>query len=215
LLFLSGLTCNEENFITKSTAIKYAAKHKIALLCPDTSPRNVNCLGDKEDWFFGEGAAYYLDSTTPEYSKHYRMFSYVTKELLDLVGREFQSLDISRCSVSGHSVGGHGALITAMKTNRFKSVSAFAPVCHPSVSPWGTNAFSKFLGDDLEVWKQWDALELLKTAPHFPLLIDQVSFNHLVHSRAIQIGFIKMKSSSLLMNLCKLQRNESSPLLSI
>lgn len=138
LYFLAGLTCTDENALIKSDFGKYAAEHGIAVVFPDTSPRGLNIEGDKKDWFFGEGAGFYLDATTEKWKKNYRMYSYVNQELQDLVNSIFY-VDGSRVSLTGFSMGGHGALSIFLKNpGKYRSVSAFAPISHPSsVGVWG------------------------------------------------------------------------------
>ncbi|KAK9709772.1 hypothetical protein K7432_008800 [Basidiobolus ranarum] len=177
LYFLSGLTCNEDNFITKAGAIPHAAKHNIALVCPDTSPRGVNIEGEDDSWDFGSGAGFYVDAVEPKWSKHYRMYSYVTEELPSLVN-ESLPIDGQRISIFGHSMGGHGALICALKNpGKYKSVSAFSPIANPINCPWGKKAFSGYLGENQEAWNEYDASELVKkyNGPALNILIDQGS----------------------------------------
>ncbi|KAI7907727.1 s-formylglutathione hydrolase-like protein [Cokeromyces recurvatus] len=163
IYFLSGLTCTEDNFIQKSGAMAEAAKHGIALIAPDTSPRGVKIEGDDDSWDFGTGAGFYIDATQPKWSKNYRMYSYITKELYQLVYEQLP-IDENRISIMGHSMGGHGALTIFIKNpSKFKSVSAFAPIANPMNCPWGQKAFSNYLGSDKESWKQYDTIELLKT----------------------------------------------------
>jgi S-(hydroxymethyl)glutathione dehydrogenase/alcohol dehydrogenase len=177
LFFLSGLTCTDENFCQKGGAFSVASKHGIALVVPDTSPRGANIEGESGDWEFGLGAGYYCDATQEPWAKHYRMRSYVAKELPAFLGSNFPGLDISRRSITGHSMGGHGALSIAFsEPHLWASVSAFAPICHPSQSPWGQKAFSRFLGPK-EQWAAYDATELMLSKGPFPslgeILIDQ------------------------------------------
>eukprot|EP01094_Clydonella_sp_ATCC50884_P021940 TRINITY_DN4938_c0_g1_i1.p1 TRINITY_DN4938_c0_g1~~TRINITY_DN4938_c0_g1_i1.p1 ORF type:complete len:283 (+),score=79.85 TRINITY_DN4938_c0_g1_i1:106-954(+) len=175
LLWLSGLTCTEQNFITKAGAQRVAAELGIVLVCPDTSPRGCNIEGEDTDWDFGTGAGFYLTATQEPWAAHYDMFSYVCCELLDLV-QAMPGVDISRVSISGHSMGGHGALVCALKNpGKFKSCSAFAPICNPTACPWGEKAFSGYLGEDRETWKQWDASLLSRTysGPALAVLVDQ------------------------------------------
>eukprot|EP00052_Salpingoeca_macrocollata_P030869 m.321210 g.321210 ORF g.321210 m.321210 type:complete len:285 (+) comp25115_c0_seq1:29-883(+) len=174
LFFLSGLTCNEQNFITKAGAQRSAAEHGIAIICPDTSPR-VDIEGDSESWDFGKGAGFYVDATEEKWKTHYNMYSYITKELVDVVAQTF-NVDVAKLGVFGHSMGGHGALVCALRSpGVFKSVSAFAPICHPCKCPWGDKAFSGYLGPDKETWKAYDATELAKVydGPQLSVLIDQ------------------------------------------
>ncbi|KAG2181435.1 hypothetical protein INT44_008248 [Umbelopsis vinacea] len=164
LYFLSGLTCNEDNFVQKSGALKEAAKHGIALIAPDTSPRGVKVEGDEDSWDFGTGAGFYVDATEEKWKKHYRMYSYIVKELPAII---YQSLPIdeNRVSIFGHSMGGHGAITIFLKNpSRYKSVSAFSPIANPINCPWGHKAFGGYLGNtNKDQWKQYDACELLKS----------------------------------------------------
>src|SRR5688572_15044438 len=147
LYWLSGLTCTEENFITKAGAQRAAAELGIAIAAPDTSPRGIELPGDRESYDFGIGAGYYVDATQAPWSSAYRMYSYIAEELPALLHREFP-LDPSRVGISGHSMGGHGALIIALRNpQRYRSVSAFAPIASASRSPWGEKALSRLLGD--------------------------------------------------------------------
>ncbi|CAO3599583.1 unnamed protein product [Absidia cylindrospora] len=164
IYFLSGLTCTEDNFIQKSGALAEAAKHGIALIAPDTSPRGVAIQGDDDSWDFGTGAGFYLDATDPKWAKNYRMYSYVTKELPALVNKQLP-IDGSRVSIMGHSMGGHGALTIYLKnSDAYKTVSAFSPIANPVNCPWGEKAFSNYLGSNQNEWKEYDTVELLKKA---------------------------------------------------
>ena len=148
LLWLSGLTCNDENFMLKSGAQRYAAELGIALVTPDTSPRETGTAGEGDDWDFGSGAGFYVNATRLPWSKHFQMYDYVSKELPNVLDANLP-IDTDRMSISGHSMGGHGALIVALKNpGMFRSVSAFSPICAPSRCPWGIKAFSGYLGDD-------------------------------------------------------------------
>jgi S-formylglutathione hydrolase len=172
LYWLSGLTCNEQNFITKSGAQRYAAEHGIALIVPDTSPRGDD-VADADSYDLGKGAGFYLNATMAPWSRHYRMYDYIVSELPALIEAKFPVTDAR--AISGHSMGGHGALIIALKNpGRYRSVSAFSPIVAPSQVPWGEKAFSAYLGNDREAWKAYDATELVKTAKQkLPTLIDQ------------------------------------------
>ena len=176
LYWLSGLTCSEQNFITKAGAQRYAEEYGIAIVAPDTSPRGCNIEGEEESWDFGTGAGFYINATQEKWKTNYNMYSYITEELPSLINSNFPVLS-DRQSISGHSMGGHGALICALKNpGMYKSVSAFAPICNPINCPWGKKAFSGYLGGDREGWKRWDACELLKTyngPPFSYILIDQ------------------------------------------
>ena len=172
LYWLSGLTCSEQNFIQKAGAQRYAAEHGIALVCPDTSPRGdgvVNADGND----LGQGAGFYVDATQAPWAEHYRMHEYVVHELPALVEANFPVS--GRRAISGHSMGGHGALTCALRNpGRYRSVSAFAPIVAPSRVSWGQQAFTAYLGEDREAWKQYDATELVKAASErLPILIDQ------------------------------------------
>lgn len=162
IFWLSGLTCNEDNFITKAGAQRAAARNGIVLICPDTSPRELNIEGQDDSYDFGSGAGFYLNATKAPWSDNYQMYDYITKELFDLVGSSFP-VDTARVSIMGHSMGGHGALICYLKNpSKYRSVSAFAPICNPMECTWGVKAFSGYLGNDMEEWRKYDACELLK-----------------------------------------------------
>jgi S-formylglutathione hydrolase len=175
LYWLSGLTCTDENFAQKAGAQKLAAELGMAIVCPDTSPRGTDLPGEHDHWDFGSGAGFYVNATQAPWSDNYNMYDYVSKELPQLVEAELPVTD--QRSVSGHSMGGHGALMCALKDpDRYASVSAFAPICHPSETPWGIKAFSHYLGEDRNVWQQWDATQLVsKVEKQLPILIDQGS----------------------------------------
>lgn len=160
LWWLSGLTCTDENFTQKAGAQRVAAELGLAFVCPDTSPRGTDLPGEHDSYDFGSGAGFYLNAEQAPWNKHYRMYDYVTEELPALV-REHFPLN-GREAISGHSMGGHGALICALKNpDRYTSVSAFAPIANPTQCPWGEKAFGGYLGDDRESWKAWDACELI------------------------------------------------------
>ncbi|MDN5870982.1 MAG: S-formylglutathione hydrolase [Nitrococcus sp.] len=174
LYWLSGLTCTEENFMVKASAQRYAAEHGILLVVPDTSPRGLNLPGEHDDYDFGSGAGFYLNATQPPWSAHYRMYDYVVEELPGVIADAFPA-DTRRAGVFGHSMGGHGALIVALRNpDRYRSASAFAPICAPSLAPWGKKAFSAYLGRDERAWREYDAHHLVRaTASRLPLLVDQ------------------------------------------
>lgn len=173
LYWLSGLTCTDQNFMQKAGAHRRAAELGMAIVCPDTSPRGLELPGEHDSYDFGSGAGFYLNAEKAPWAAHYHMYDYVVTELPQLL--EEQGLVSSRRSVSGHSMGGHGALICALKNpGHYQSVSAFAPICHPSDCPWGEKAFSGYLGDDVDAWARWDATLLVPTATErLPLLVDQ------------------------------------------
>jgi len=177
LLYLAGLTCNEETFMTKAGAQRLAAELGLALIAPDTSPRGANVPGEADSWDFGVGAGFYLDATQVPWATHYRMESYLTQELLKLVAGALP-IDAGRIGIFGHSMGGHGALTLALRhPDLFSSVSAFAPICTPSQCPWGQKAFQGYLGGDEGEWLLHDATALMNACPAAPfpgsILIDQ------------------------------------------
>ncbi|KAK7866359.1 hypothetical protein R5R35_003284 [Gryllus longicercus] len=176
IYWLSGLTCTEKNFVEKAGAQRYASENGVAIVGPDTSPRGLNIPGEEDGWDFGTGAGFYVDATREPWSKNYRMFSYVTKELPELINENFPVLPNSQ-SIMGHSMGGHGALICALKNpGQYRSVSAFAPICNPIKCPWGKKAFDGYMGSvDCNKWADWDATELVKKyqGPPLEILIDQ------------------------------------------
>ena len=161
LYYLAGLTCTEETFATKAGAQRLAAELGIMLVAPDTSPRGLNLPGDSASWDFGVGAGFYVDATQEPWSANYRMYSYVTRELPELIASQFPSS--GREGIFGHSMGGHGALVCALRNpEQYRSVSAFAPICAPSIGPWGVKAFTGYLGTDRSRWAQYDATELVR-----------------------------------------------------
>src|SRR5688500_6927681 len=172
LYWLSGLTCTEQNFIIKAGAQRYAAEHGIALVAPDTSPRGAE-MADAEGYDIGLGARFYVNATQAPWSAHYRMYDYVVDELPALVEGKFPVASAS--AISEHSMGGHGALVIALRNpDRYRSVSAFSPIVAPSRVPWGEKAFRQYLGNDREAWKAYDATELVRDASGaLPLLVDQ------------------------------------------
>ena len=177
LVYLAGLTCNEETFMTKAGAQRMAGELGLALITPDTSPRGANVPGESESWDFGVGAGFYLDATQPPWAKNWRMESYITQELLPLMIQQF-AVDAQRIGIFGHSMGGHGALTLALRHPQFfKSVSAFAPICAPMQCPWGRKAFTGYLGANESSWAAHDATALMGklTAAPYPegILIDQ------------------------------------------
>ena len=177
LLYLAGLTCNEETFIIKAGAQRAAAELGLALIAPDTSPRGANVPGEADSWDFGVGAGFYLDATQAPWAPHWRMESYLMAELLPLMAASFP-IDVTRLGVFGHSMGGHGALTLALKhPGVFQSVSAFAPICAPAQCAWGRKAFTGYLGTDQTQWAAHDATCLMQAQSRAPfpagILIDQ------------------------------------------
>jgi len=177
LLYLAGLTCTEETFMMKAGAQRLAAELGVALIAPDTSPRGAGVPGESDSWDFGVGAGFYLDAMQAPWAPHWRMESWLIKELLPLVTAQLP-IDAQRIGLFGHSMGGHGALTLAQRhPGVFKTLSAFAPICAPTQCPWGHKAFSGYLGGDTAGWKEYDATELMsrQTAAPYPggILIDQ------------------------------------------
>ena len=176
LYYLAGLTCTEETFMIKGGAQRHAAEHGLMLVAPDTSPRDANIDGEEDDWDFGTGAGFYVDAAEEPWSRHYRMYTYVTRELPSVVEENFPARP-GNAGIFGHSMGGHGALVCALKNpDLFRSVSAFAPVSAPTRVPWGEKAFTGYLGDDREAWKAYDASELVRAHPFHDgreILVDQ------------------------------------------
>jgi S-formylglutathione hydrolase len=172
LYWLSGLTCNDENFTTKAGAQRVAAELGIVLVMPDTSPRG-DAVADDDAYDLGKGAGFYLNATREPWAAHYRMYDYLRDELPALIRSHFTVGE--RASIFGHSMGGHGALIMALKNpGRFRSVSAFAPIVNPAAVPWGEKAYSAYLGDDRAAWQAWDSCALMQNAnAMLPTLIDQ------------------------------------------
>jgi S-formylglutathione hydrolase len=177
LYYLAGLTCTEETFMIKAGAQRMAAELGVMLVAPDTSPRGLNLPGESASWDFGVGAGFYLDATEAPWSKHFRMYSYVTEELRALVSAHFPA-DPARTGIFGHSMGGHGALVLGLRNPQiYRSISAFAPISAPRQCPWGQKAFSGYLGADHGQWAEYDATEIAARvqdgAHRTVLLIDQ------------------------------------------
>jgi S-formylglutathione hydrolase len=174
LYWLSGLSCTDENFMQKAGAFRLAAELGLIIVAPDTSPRGAEVPGDPDGgWDFGHGAGFYLNATQAPWATHYRMHDYVVQELPALIEANFAVGE--RRGIFGHSMGGHGALVCALRNpGRYQSLSAFAPICNPAAVPWGEKAFSRYLGEDRALWREWDASQLLASAGEkLPILIDQ------------------------------------------
>lgn len=172
--FLSGLTCTDENFSTKAGAQRVATELGIALIVPDTSPRGDNVADDPNGAYdLGLGAGFYLNATQEPWKSHYQMYDYIVKELPSLVEAELPIND--KRAIAGHSMGGHGALVIGLRnSDRYSSISAFSPITNPTQCPWGEKAFSAYLGDDREQWKQYDAVEIIKSKGQtLPIRVDQ------------------------------------------
>jgi len=192
LFYLAGLTCTEETFMIKSGAQRHAAEQGLMLIAPDTSPRGANVPGEADSWDFGVGAGFYVDATQPPWDQHYRMDSYIVEELHGIVTGELPG-DAARTGIFGHSMGGHGALVLALRNPAtFRSVSAFAPIAAPSQCDWGKKALGGYLGPDTTAWRGYDATELMKSAQQpFPggILVDQGlkdQFLHQLHPDAFE-----------------------------
>jgi S-formylglutathione hydrolase len=191
LYWLSGLTCSDENFIFKSGAQRAASQYGVALIAPDTSPRGLNVEGEADSWDFGVGAGFYLNATQEKW-KNWRMYDYVVKELPKLLSDNFPQLDTTRASIFGHSMGGHGALTIYLKNlDKYKSVSAFAPVANPTNCPWGQKAFTNYLGGNKSDWEDYDATYLVRKHPNVSttILIDQGEDDKFLHDQLLPHKF--------------------------
>ena len=187
LYWLSGLTCTDENFMQKAGAQRVAAELGIAIVCPDTSPRGEQVYDKPDDMNIGSGAGFYLNATVAPWDKHYRMYDYVVDELPVLINAHFPVTD--RCSISGHSMGGHGAITLALKNpGKYLSVSAFAPICHPTGTEKGRDRFTQYLGDDRALWAQYDAsLLVAQSTKKLPLLVDQGDCDEMIDGLMPQV----------------------------
>lgn len=172
LYWLSGLSCTEQNFITKAGAQRYAAEHGIIIVAPDTSPRGEG-VADDAGYDLGQGAGFYVNAKAEPWASNYQMYDYIVSELPGLIDSTFPTNGVR--SISGHSMGGHGALMIALRNpHLYKSVSAFSPIVAPTQVPWGEKAFTAYLGEDRSQWQQYDVVELIKNAPvKIPLLVEQ------------------------------------------
>ncbi|WP_299496166.1 S-formylglutathione hydrolase [uncultured Shewanella sp.] len=205
LYWLSGLTCTDENFMQKAGALNIAAKLGIAIVAMDTSPRGDG-VADAEDeaYDLGLGAGFYLNATQAPWDQHYKMFDYVSTELPQLIEAHFSVSD--KRAISGHSMGGHGALVLGLTlSDRYTSISAFSPICNPSSSPWGRKAFAAYLGDNLDLWQQYDASYLMRTKGVLtPVLIDQgqddIFLEKELRPESLQ-DFINQKSSPVTLRM--------------
>ena len=172
--YLSGLTCSHANVMEKGEYRRLASELGLIVVCPDTSPRGDDVPDEAGNWQMGKGAGFYLDATEAPWAEHYRMYTYITKELPELVAKNFRT-NMSKQGIFGHSMGGHGALTIALKhPDRFRSASAFAPIVEPSTADWSIGAFEKYLGPDRRTWRKYDAVALVEDGASFPeFLIDQ------------------------------------------
>lgn len=190
--WLSGLTCTDENFTTKAAAQRYASELGLILVMPDTSPRGKE-VADDEGYDLGQGAGFYLNATQQPWAKHYQMFDYISIELPNLIEKNFNTN--GKQSIAGHSMGGHGALMLALRhPQRFCSASAFAPIVNPMDVPWGQKAFQHYLGDDQTMWQSYDSCYLLQnyTAEPFPILIDQGTADNFMPEQLQPEAFAKI-----------------------
>ncbi|MBK8172294.1 MAG: S-formylglutathione hydrolase [Sandaracinaceae bacterium] len=182
LYFLSGLTCNEQNFITKAGAQRYASEHGVVLVVPDTSPRGRD-VPDDPAYDLGQGASFYLNATQAPWSTHFKMYDYLTAELPSLIEKNFSVSKVR--GICGHSMGGHGALVIALtNADVYHSVSALSPIVAPMSVPWGQKAFAAYLGENQDTWRAWDACELVRLSrTQMPILIDQGSADEFLDSQ--------------------------------
>lgn len=196
IIWLSGLTCTEENFITKAGAQKALGKRNLMVICPDTSPRGLNLPGEGDSYDFGTGASFYVNATQAPYNENYKMYDYVATELFDLIVKEFK---VKKISIMGHSMGGHGALVIGLNNpEKFKSISAFSPIVHPSVTPWGMKALKGYLGEDSSVWAKYDTTELIKSGKTHPasILIHQGTGDEFLEKELMTDHFVKAAVSA-------------------
>lgn len=173
IIWLSGLTCTEENFMTKAGVQALLKGTKTMIICPDTSPRGLDIPGSEDSYDFGTAASFYVNATTAPYKENYQMYDYITTDLIELLESEFS---VHKFSIMGHSMGGHGALVIGLRNpDLFQAVSAFSPIVNPMQCPWGQKALKGYLGDNQEEWKMYDACELLKAGHKHPqkILVDQ------------------------------------------
>lgn len=190
IIWLSGLTCNEENFITKAGAQRFLSDHGIMVICPDTSPRGLNLPNEHDSYDFGSGAGFYVNSTTEGYRDHYLMDDYIVKDIVSILRDDFK---MNKISIMGHSMGGHGALVLGLRNpGLFASLSAFSPIVHPSIAPWGEKAFTGYLGTDKEEWKKYDATELMLNGSKHPakILIHQGTHDEFLTRELLTTDFI-------------------------
>ncbi|KAL6540531.1 hypothetical protein OROMI_024414 [Orobanche minor] len=191
LYWLSGLSCTDENFIAKSGAQRVASSEGIVLIAADTSPRGLNVERESDSWDFGVGAGFYLNATQDKW-KNWQMYDYIVKELPELVKENFPQIDTARASIFGHSMGGHGALTIYLKNlDKYKSVSAFAPISNPMNCPWGQKAFTNYLGENRDAWEEYDATSLVSKFNDVSasILIDQGDEDKFLHEQLLPHKF--------------------------
>ncbi len=185
LFYLSGLTCTQDNVTTKSGFQRFASEYRVIIVCPDTSPRGTDFEGEHDSYDFGSGAGFYLNATQQPWSENYRMYDYIVDELPALIAENFP-IDTQRMGIFGHSMGGHGALTIGLKNpEKFKTISAFAPIVNPSNCPWGVKAFEGYLGSDKADWQHYDATCLIEQGAKSPnkILIDQGSADNFLEEQ--------------------------------
>ena len=185
LFYLSGLTCTQDNVTTKSGFQRYASEYRVIIVCPDTSPRGTDFEGEHDNYDFGSGAGFYLNATQQPWSENYRMYDYIVEELPALIAENFP-IDTQRMGIFGHSMGGHGALTIGLKNpDKFKTISAFAPIVNPSNCPWGVKAFEGYLGSDTADWQQYDATCLIEQGAksRHKILVDQGSADNFLEEQ--------------------------------
>ncbi len=202
IYWLSGLTCTDDNFRTKAGAQRYASENGVALVIPDTSPRGDNVPDYPDRYDLGQGAGFYVNATTTTWSDNYQMYDYIVEELPKLI-EDFFPIIKNNKSIFGHSMGGHGALVCALRNpQHYKSVSAFAPIYNPSTSPWGKDCFNTYLGPDKDLWEQYDATYLVRENSSMPLFIDQGSNDEFIDTQLYPNKFEKAcKESGAELNL--------------
>ncbi len=202
IYWLSGLTCTDDNFRTKAGAQRYASENGVALVIPDTSPRGDNVPDYPDRYDLGQGAGFYVNATTTTWSDNYQMYDYIVEELPQLI-EDFFPIIKNNKSIFGHSMGGHGALVCALRNpQHYKSVSAFAPIYNPSTSPWGKDCFNTYLGPDKDLWEQYDATYLVRENSSMPLFIDQGSNDEFIDTQLYPNKFEKAcKESETELNL--------------
>lgn len=196
IIWLSGLTCTDENFITKAGAQRVLSELGLVIICPDTSPRGLDLPKEHDSYDFGSGAGFYVDATTDGYRDHYNMYSYVNDEIYNLLNDNFGLK--GQISIMGHSMGGHGALTIGLKNpDKYKSISAFAPIVNPIVGGWGQRALNGYLGDDVNAWKKYDACELVLSGKFHaqPILIEQGLSDEFYPNQLLTNNFVEVCAS--------------------
>lgn len=191
IIWLSGLTCNDENFITKAGAQNFLKNSNTMIICPDTSPRGVGVEGEDDSYDFGTGAGFYVNATTDGYKESYQMYDYIAKDIVSLLKNDFK---VSKLSIMGHSMGGHGALVIGLRNSEiFSSISAFSPIVNPTNCPWGKKALGGYLGSNEENWQEYDSCSLLekKKVHKNSILIDQGTSDEFFEEQLLTENFEK------------------------